>query len=120
MKDSRYTDLVNVMTSKQQAMDNFEIQVLAMSCSFKDVEIFMIEDEDEEFFDRNCVDTDNGEKAQIRISNPYTYFNITKTAKFENIEFTGEDLFASTKLNGFSMDFMGQYGILAFMPFSKC
>jgi hypothetical protein len=34
-------------------------------------------------------------KPQIRLANPYTYFNITNYALFENIDFTGEDLFAT-------------------------
>lgn len=61
-----------------------------------------------------------GEKAQIRIANPYTYFNITNYARFENIEFTGEDLFASATYEGAPMGFMGDLGILAYMPFVKC
>ena len=39
---------------------------------------------------------------------------------FENIEFTGEDLFAEATLDGEEMGFMDQYGILAYMPFTKC
>ena len=62
-----------------------------------------------------------GEKAQIRLANPNTYFNITKYARFENIEFTGEDLFAvATNRTGSLQGFMGNQGILAFMPFTKC
>ena len=68
----------------------------------------------------NCVDVEGGEKAQIRLANPYTNFNITNSMTFKNIEFTGEDLFASAKLNGEEMGFMDQYGILAYMPFTKC
>ena len=73
-----------------------------------------------EIFDEQCIDVANGDKAQIRIANPYTYFNITNYASFENIEFTGEDLFAKATYNGESMGFMDELGILAFMPFTKC
>lgn len=73
-----------------------------------------------EIFEEQCIDVANGEKAQIRIANPYTYFNITNYASFENIEFTGEDLFAKATYNGEPMSFMDDLGILAFMPFTKC
>ena len=57
-------------------------------------------------FDDNCVDVAGGEKAQIRIAHPWTYFNITNSAVFKNIEFTGEDLFAKATFKGNEMGFM--------------
>ena len=41
---------------------------------------------------------------------------------FENIEFTGEDLFASATYieSGTIHDFMGQWNLLSIMPFKKC
>ena len=71
-------------------------------------------------FDAKCIDVAAGEKAQIRIPNPYTKFNVTNYMKFENIEFTGEDLFASVTFMEEEMGFMGQHGLLAYMPFEKC
>ena len=41
-----------------------------------------------------CIDVSGGDRAKIRLANPHTYFNITNYARFENIEFTGEDMFA--------------------------
>ena len=63
---------------------------------------------------------ENGEKAEIRIAHPWTYFNITNHARFENIEFTGEDMLAKATHNGVAFEFMDQWGPLAFMPFKKC
>ena len=93
-----------------------------MDCALKDSGLSsIITDEDEEaLFDKNCVDVAKGEKVQIRIANPYTYFNITSYMHFENIEFTGEDLFAEATLNEKEMGFMDKWGVLAFMPFTKC
>ena len=56
----------------------------------------------------NCVDVSAGERPQIRLPNTYTSFNITNHAVFENIEFTGEDLFAEAKLDGAHMGYMGE------------
>ena len=55
---------------------------------------------DDTAFVQNCVNLQAGDpKPEIRVANTYTYFNITNAAYFENIAFTGEDLFAS--LNSF-------------------
>ena len=59
-----------------------------------------------------------GEKVEIRVSSPWTNFNITNQMQFENIIFTGEDLFASASYLTYSS--MGQWNLLAFMPFKKC
>ncbi len=58
--------------------------------------------------------------AEIRIASPYMNFNITGSASFENIEFTGEDLFAKATLNGVEMGYAGDLGMLAFLPIKKC
>ena len=43
-------------------------------------------------FNSICVGVEKGEKPQIRMQNSFEIFNITHSATFENIEFTGEDL----------------------------
>ena len=58
-------------------------------------------------------------KPQIRIANPYTYFNITNYALFENIDFTGEDLFAEIT-RGSEGGFMQPWGAMGFFPSTKC
>ena len=58
--------------------------------------------------DDELVDVSAGERPQIRLPNTYTSFNITNHAVFENIEFTGEDLFAEAKLDGAHMGYMGE------------
>ena len=51
---------------------------------------------DEDIFNQMCVNFTAGDsKPEIRVANTYTYFNITNFAQFENITFTGEDLFAT-------------------------
>ena len=66
-EDAQYTsphiDIINVMTHYPQGVDNFKIQIMAMACNLKNVQIFMLAEGDEEFFHENCVDTDAGEKA---------------------------------------------------------
>lgn len=47
-------------------------------------------------FSRACNHLNLGEKPKIRMQNSFEIFNITSTATFENIEFTGEDLMAET------------------------
>ena len=47
-------------------------------------------------------------------------FNITNMATFENIIFTGEDLFANATYNGKPFGYMGNYGLLATLPVTKC
>ena len=62
-----------------------------MDCKYKDSYLAGLTDDQ---FDATCVDVAAGEKVQIRLASPYSYFNITNVAHFENIEFTGEDMFA--------------------------
>ena len=71
-------------------------------------------------FDDYCVDLERGDpKPQIRIANKYTLFNITNYALFENLEFTGEDLFASYT-DHMSTGFNYPQGVLGFIPSTKC
>ena len=71
-----------------------------MDCKYIDTYLFGLTDRDLAAFEKYCIDVENGEKAQIRIANEYTYFNITNFAEFRDIEFTGEDLFASATYDG--------------------
>ena len=109
------------MTKIEQSNDNAKFYVRAMTCgeSYFVLENLAYEyDPYGEFWDQ-CVDLENGHrKPQIRIANAYTYFNITRYMLFENIEFTGEDLFA--KENYGSNGFMSPWGAIGFLPSSKC
>ena len=115
-----YADVTPNMIVRPQEKDNLRISFVALDCAFKETHLANLNSDEMEIFDEQCIDVANGDKAQIRIANPYTYFNITNYASFENIEFTGEDLFAKATYNGESMGFMDELGILAFMPFTKC
>jgi hypothetical protein len=76
--------------------DTFRFFFRPLDCSY--TSSFFINKErfgDPLLFDELCVDFENGDsKPEIRVANTYTYFNITNYAYFENITFTGEDLFA--------------------------
>ena len=85
-------------------------------------------------FNPICVDVNKGEKPQIRMQNSFEVFNITHSATFENIEFTGEDLMVETykflthgnRVDGFEVyeeepgSFQTPQGKLGFLPFKKC
>ena len=75
-----------------------------MDCDYRDS--YLASYQDSAIFEQNCVKVSQDEKPQIRIAHPWTYFNITNQALFENIEFTGEDLFAKVYKNGTYFDFM--------------
>ena len=100
-------EVVNTFLERPYTTDNIKFRIAAMDCAHKMEQIAVFGAENA-IFDENCVDVKGGEKAQIRIANPYTSFNITNDAVFENIEFTGEDLFANiTDSENEDMGFMG-------------
>lgn len=93
--------------AKVPTTDNIKFFIRALDCDYLN-NIFNNESDDtKEIMREKCLDVDKGEKSQIRISSPHTYFNITNFARFENIEFTGEDLFAKSTYDGSEMDFGG-------------
>lgn len=119
----QYADLIPKLVNKPSKLDTMRISILAMDCAYRDSMLSSTLENDSEareIFNKNCVDVAGGEKVQIRLANPHTYFNVTNYMRFENIEFTGEDLFAEAMYNDKPMGFMDQWGILAFMPFNKC
>ena len=73
-------------------------------------------------FNSVCV-SDSDPKPQIRFANTHTYFNITNEMSFEDIEFTGEDLFARVYQQADRYSYTtydSEQKNLAFLPFSKC
>ena len=122
--------------------DTFRFFFRPLDCSY--TSSFFINKErfgDPLLFDELCVDFENGDsKPEIRVANTYTYFNITNYAYFENITFTGEDLFAllttrkdETELENYDTTISynpdGEYhpsyrnfkqSALAFYPKTKC
>ena len=80
-------------------MDNWRVKFLAADCALVETNLRNYPDYYLKAYLENCVDVAAGERAEIRLSTPYTFFNVTNWAKFENIEFTGEDLFADAKYN---------------------
>ena len=97
-----FANLVSHMVPQPQTTDNLKISFLAMDCDYKNSYLAGRTDAQ---FDATCVDVAAGEKVQIRLASPYSYFNITNVAHFENIEFTGEDMFASATVSGAEMGF---------------
>ena len=96
-------DLTNRMIVKPQTADNLKVSFLAMDCAYQ-YTYFSTKTIDANF-NKHCVNVAAGERVEIRIASPYTYFNITNIAHFENIDFTGEDLFASALHNKATMGF---------------
>jgi len=47
-------------------------------------------------FDSNCVNVRSGEKPEIRVHSSYSYFNVTNSATFQNLHFTGIDMLATS------------------------
>ena len=88
----RRFDLLENQTSPQT--DNIKFEFLALDCDYLNTYFAYENKENKNLIRKVCVDVAAGKKAQIRLANPHTYFNITNSARFENIEFTGEDLFA--------------------------
>ena len=108
--------------------DNVKLNFRPLDCSYTD-SFFILKERygNAATFDSNCVNFEEGDsKPQIRISNTYTYFNITNFAYFENIAFTGEDLFAKlyqhNAIEAFEhkSTFNLEQGPLAFIPKTKC
>ena len=95
-------DLTNRMINKPMTTDNLKVSFLAMDCAYQYT--YFSGATNDAFFN-NCVNVAAGERVEIRIASPYTYFNITNIAHFENIDFTGEDLFASALHNKAAMGF---------------
>jgi hypothetical protein len=85
------------MLSNQPITDNIKFYFLALDCEYIHTFFATQSREEKEYYLTVCVDVEAGEKAQIRLASPHTYFNVTNFAHFENIEFTGEDLFAVSK-----------------------
>lgn len=85
------------------------VNIKALDCALEHT-VFAkkMSDSDKEILRDTCVDVAAGEKVQIRIPNTYTNFNITNHWTFENIEFTGEDLFAEAKLDNATMGYMDE------------
>ena len=80
----------------------------------------------QEAFESLCVNFTAGDpKPEIRVANTYTYFNITNFASFNNISFTGEDLFATLvqrydNVNSYTAYDKYPQSALAFWPQTKC
>ena len=103
-----------------QEYDNVKFYFRAMTCQesmFTLGNLAYDFDPAGQFYDQ-CVDLETDAKPQIRISNPYTYFNITRYALFQNIDFSGEDLFAHA--NYATNGFLSPWGATAFFPVKKC
>ena len=96
------------LVSTPYVSDNLSLSIVSMDCRYVDSYLFGMTGLDLEVFEENCIDVESGDKAQIRIANEYTYFNITNFAEFKDIEFTGEDLFASATYEEKEMGYMGQ------------
>ena len=124
--DSASYDYVEKLQKPMLDLDNVRLNFRPLDCSYTDS--YFIRKEKYGLaatFDDNCVDFEAGDdKPQIRVANTFTYFNITNFAYFENIEFTGEDLFATFAGSGTSSiaDFgdENRWGPLAFLPRTKC
>ena len=102
-------------------MDNWEISFKAAQCKYLDDELSILSEAEKFSYRQYCVDLYRGDdKPEIRLSQPWTTFNITNKASFYNLVFSGEDLFANATLNGQPFSYMGNYGLLAFLPVKKC
>ena len=106
--------------------DTYRIYFRPLDCSYTD-SFFIYKERygPAAVFDDMCVNFTAGDaKPEIRVANTYTYFNITNYAYFENIAFTGEDLFASLDTPGpwFYADGWARYrwGPLTYYPKTKC
>ena len=110
-------------------LDNMRFFFRPLDCSYTDS--FFISKErfgDPLLFDELCVNFTNGDsKPEIRVANTYTYFNISNYAYFENLTFTGEDLFANlaTRLDHHDLTDSEAFqkwrqSALAFYPKTKC
>ena len=108
--------------------DHYRLYFRPLDCSYTD-SFFIYKERygNAAVFDDMWVDFAAGDaKPEIRVANTYTYFNITNYAYFENITFTGEDLFAS--LVGDGPTYWGytegwtrySWGPLTFYPMTKC
>ena len=77
------------------------LTVKAADCDFVNDELKLYSDAEKHVYLRDfCVNVAAGERPELRISSPWTNFNITNKAIFENINFSGEDLFAVATTNG--------------------
>ena len=95
--DESTHEFVWALMKPRLELDNMRFFFRPLDCSYTDS--FFISKErygDPLLFDELCVNFTKGDpKPEIRVANTYTYFNISNYAYFENITFTGEDLFAS-------------------------
>ena len=98
-------------------MDNWKLEIKAADCEYVNSELLGFTEVEKSAYLHHCIDVAGGEKAELRISSPWTSFNITNSAEFENIEFRGDDLFANATFESSMMD---QWNLLAFMPWKKC
>ena len=81
-------------------MDNWEVKFIAADCAFVNTTLRNRLDIEKEEYLKQCVNIAAGEKPVIRIPSPWNFFNMTNWASFENIIFTGEDLFVNATNNG--------------------
>jgi len=94
-----YTDFckeIDLLDQVYSQIDNVELTFKPFDCAerykaFRTLGTFGSSDA---FWD-NCVDFEKGQaKPKIRVQNSYSYFNITNFARFERINFHGEDALA--------------------------
>ena len=115
---ARLTLIYNLFLAKPTDMDNWKLEVKAADCEYVNSELSGFTQAEKSAYLHHCIDVAGGEKAEIRVSSPWSFFNITNSAEFMNIEFRGDDLFANATTYSNSM--MGQWNLLAFMPWKKC
>mmetsp|Transcript_342 Transcript_342/g.467 ORF Transcript_342/g.467 Transcript_342/m.467 type:complete len:122 (+) Transcript_342:2101-2466(+) len=92
-----FLEMMGAYLYRPTDMDNWKLQIRAADCDLIYTELATLTERQKHAYLNNCVDVKAGEKPEIRIASPWTSFNITNQVLFENIKFTGEDLFASAK-----------------------
>ena len=119
-------EYISALLRQIPATDNIVFHFRPLNCKYIDTFFIALSQfGSQEQFDELCVDLDGGDpKPQIRFANVYTTFNITNYMSFEDIEFTGEDLFARVE-GDHGETYDGGWedldqGILAFIPMRKC
>ena len=85
-----------LMQFRYPQTNNVILNVKALDCQlqksyFRKLSAFGTPD----LFTANCVQVGKGAKPEIRLQSKHTYFNITRSALFENLDFTGADLLAT-------------------------
>ena len=98
---------------KYPLTNNVELNVMALDCYDNYFATPGYYGNAQLFYD-NCVDVNREQRPLIRVSSKYSYFNITSTATFQNLEFDGLDLNAELYYpDSCSAD-------LSYLPLKKC